>query len=191
MVNGAARRSTSVDTPRDRQTYLQYMNSRIQGHTDRNPFRFRHITNLRSERDFEDDGPSVVLATPGMLQSGLSRRLFERWCRFSNNGVVLAGYSVKGTLANDLLENPGQIRAMDGRPLNVKCVTTSISFSAHADFEQTSEFVDALAPPKIVLVHGEKNTMKRLYNALYSKHSHRPGFQVRIRAPAPAARCVS
>ena len=74
------------------QTYLQYMNSRIQGSTDRNPFRFRHISNLRSERDFEDDGgPVVVLATPGMLQSGLSRRLFDRWCMYSNNSVVLAG----------------------------------------------------------------------------------------------------
>jgi len=111
------------------QTYLQFMNSRIQGSTNRNPFRFRHITNLRSEREFEDDGPSVVLATPGMLQSGLSRRLFERWCRFSNNGVVLAGYSVKGTLAHDLLENPSQIRGLDGRPLTVKCATTVISFS--------------------------------------------------------------
>ena len=43
--------------------------------------------------------------------------------------VCATGYSVKGTLANDLLENPSQVKALDGRPLNVKCSTTSISFS--------------------------------------------------------------
>ena len=31
----------------------------------------------------------------------------------------------------------------------------AISFSAHADFPQTSEFLDTLQPPHVVLVHGE------------------------------------
>lgn len=31
----------------------------------------------------------------------------------------------------------------------------AISFSAHADFDQTSQFVEALNPPHVVLVHGE------------------------------------
>lgn len=31
----------------------------------------------------------------------------------------------------------------------------AISFSAHADFPQTSEFLDLLKPPHVVLVHGE------------------------------------
>jgi hypothetical protein len=42
----------------------------------------------------------------------------------------------------------------------------AISFSAHADFEQTSGFVAALSPPHIVLVHGEAGEMMRLRAAL-------------------------
>ncbi len=38
---------------------------------------------------------------------------------------------------------------------------------AHADFAQTARFVEALKPPTIVLVHGEKNEMRRLYQARY------------------------
>lgn len=48
---------------------------------------------------FDDIGPSVVMASPGMMQSGLSRQLFEAWCTDKRNGVVIAGYCVEGTLA--------------------------------------------------------------------------------------------
>ncbi len=49
--------------------------------------------------DFDDIGPCVVLASPGMMQSGLSRELFECWCTDKRNGVIIAGYCVEGTLA--------------------------------------------------------------------------------------------
>jgi Cft2 family RNA processing exonuclease len=48
---------------------------------------------------FEDIGPSVVMASPGMMQSGLSRELFESWCTDKRNGCIIAGYCVEGTLA--------------------------------------------------------------------------------------------
>ena len=60
------------------------------------------------------------------------------------------------------------------------CVET-----AHADFDQTSQFVDALQPPKIVLVHGEKNTMRRLRDALRSKYRDNPGFEVGLTVSWP------
>jgi len=40
---------------------------------------------------FEDVGPCVVMASPGMMQSGLSRELFEAWCTEPKNGVIIAG----------------------------------------------------------------------------------------------------
>ena len=41
-----------------------------------------------------------------------------------------------------------------------------ISFSAHADFRQTSGFVEALDPAHVVLVHGEAVEMGRLRKEL-------------------------
>lgn len=44
----------------------------------------------------------------------------------------------------------------------LRCSVEHISFSAHADYTQTSSFLDALQPPHVVLVHGEVSEMMRL-----------------------------
>lgn len=82
------------------QTYINMMNARIRRQFPlHNPFKFKHIVNLKSREHFEDVGPCVMMASPGMLQSGLSRELFEAWCTNEKNGVIIPGYSVEGTLA--------------------------------------------------------------------------------------------
>jgi len=48
-----------------------------------------------------------------------------------------------------------------------------ISFSAHSDFLQTSEFVDNLMPPYVVLVHGDANEMARLKASLLQKYENK------------------
>ena len=57
------------------------------------------FVNLQNIDNFDDIGPCVILASPGMMQSGLSRQLFEAWCTDKRNGVIVAGYCVEGTLA--------------------------------------------------------------------------------------------
>jgi Cft2 family RNA processing exonuclease len=74
------------------------MNNAIrQSALTRNPFAFRHIKNLQEgSRQLLDGTPCVVMASPGMLQSGFSRQLLETWCEDPQNAVVLTGYSVEG-----------------------------------------------------------------------------------------------
>ena len=82
------------------QTYINMMNSRIREQFSiSNPFVFKHISNLKNIEHFDDVGPCVMMASPGMLQSGLSRELFEQWASDKRNGVIIAGYCVEGTLA--------------------------------------------------------------------------------------------
>ncbi len=72
------------------------MNRRIQLQSQvSNPFVFKHVLNLKGMDQFSDDGPSVVMASPGMLQNGLSRELFELWCSEKKNGTVIPGYCVE------------------------------------------------------------------------------------------------
>ncbi|XP_050806705.1 cleavage and polyadenylation specificity factor subunit 3 isoform X3 [Gopherus flavomarginatus] len=86
------------------QTYVNAMNDKIRKQINiNNPFVFKHISNLKSMDHFDDIGPSVVMASPGMMQSGLSRELFESWCTDKRNGVIIAGYCVEGTLAKILV----------------------------------------------------------------------------------------
>ena len=49
------------------------------------------------------------MASPGMLQSGLSRELFETWCPDARNSVIIAGYCVEGTLAKMIMSEPEEV----------------------------------------------------------------------------------
>ncbi|XP_015790551.1 cleavage and polyadenylation specificity factor 73 [Tetranychus urticae] len=157
------------------QTYIHAMNERIRRQIGiNNPFVFKHISNLKSIDHFEDVGPCVVMATPGMLQSGLSRELFETWCSDSRNTCIIAGYCVEGTLAKQILSEPQEITTMNGQKIPRNCQIEYISFSAHPDFNQTSEFIRALRPPHIILVHGEATEMQRLKSALIRDYEDEP-----------------
>lgn len=86
------------------------------------PFNFKYITELKSQGGLDDVGPCVVLATPSMLQSGLSRELFDAWCEDKRNGVIIADFAVQGTLAREILACPSHVLtragAKVGHPLN-------------------------------------------------------------------------
>ena len=117
--------------------------------------------------DYLDESkPAVVFASPGMLQSGLSRNLFEKWCENSQNGIVITGYCVEGTLARYILGEPNEIKLSNGQNVSLKMAVKNVTFSAHSDFPHTSEFIEKLRPKNIVLVHGDGKEMERLRNEL-------------------------
>ncbi|KAL3729518.1 hypothetical protein ACJRO7_026616 [Eucalyptus globulus] len=156
------------------QTYINSMNERIRSQfATSNPFDFKHISPLKSIESFNDVGPSVVMASPSGLQSGLSRQLFDMWCSDKKNACVIPGYVVEGTPAKTIINEPKEVTLMNGltAPLNMQ--VHYISFSAHADFAQTSAFLDEVMPPNIVLVHGEANEMGRLKQKLVTQFADR------------------
>ncbi|KAH3758165.1 cleavage and polyadenylation specificity factor subunit 3-I [Pelomyxa schiedti] len=159
------------------QAFVNMMNEHIRNKfAISNPFRFKYVAELDNEV-FDDNNPCVVMASPGMLQNGLSRTLFEKWCSDKKSGVILPGYCVEGTLAKKLLTGEPKTIPSGTHPgveLARNCSIKYISFSAHSDFKQTSEFIDILFPSYVVLVHGDGNEMGRLKQALtqiYEKKS--------------------
>eukprot|EP01038_Epipyxis_sp_PR26KG_P011446 gene11446-15334_t len=152
------------------QTFINMMNNHIRDLMDQfyNPFQLRYIKSIQNN-DFNVLGPCVVMASPGFMQSGVSRQLFEMWCDDDKNGVIIAGYTVEGTLANDLLEYPTEIKCLDNRIKPRKCQIEHVSFSAHVDYTQNKSFIKSITPDYIILVHGEKNQMRRLKEGLESE----------------------
>lgn len=166
------------------QTYIFGMNDKIRRQvTINNPFVFKHISNLKGIDHFEDIGPCVIMASPGMMQSGLSRELFETWCTDNKNGVIIAGYCVEGTLAKTILSEPEEITSMSGQKLPLNMSVDYISFSAHTDYQQTSEFIRLLKPQHVVLVHGEQNEMSRLKSALQREYENQPNANITFYNP--------
>jgi cleavage and polyadenylation specificity factor subunit 3 len=136
------------------------------------PWDFRFVRSLRSLERFDDVGGCVMLASPGMLQTGTSRELLERWAPSDRNGVVMTGYSVEGTMAKGLLNEPDQIPAVmskvstghgRGRVPGVndedqkvmiprRCTVDEVSFAAHVDGVENRTFIEEVAAPVVVSV---------------------------------------
>jgi len=154
------------------QTYINMMNHHIRdAHAlGANPWNFQFVKNLEIGRGslahFDDSLPMVVMASPGMMQSGFSRELFEMWCSDRRNGLMMPGYSVAGTLAHHVMSEPKEIVTSAGDRVPVNLSIDYTSFSAHSDFQQTREFVASLRPAHVVLVHGAEEEMLRLQKEL-------------------------
>ncbi|CAD5228272.1 unnamed protein product [Bursaphelenchus okinawaensis] len=167
------------------QTFVSGMNQVVKNQISStgNPFVFKHILNLKTIDHFDDVGPCVVLASPGMLQNGLSRELFELWCPDSKNGCIIAGYCVEGTLAKHILSEPEEIVALAGHKLPMRLEVGYFSFTAHADYKQTSKFIDQLRPAHLILVHGEMNEMNRLKAAISRTYEDDPEYKIEVHNP--------
>ncbi|KAI9681093.1 MAG: endoribonuclease ysh1 [Caeruleum heppii] len=150
------------------------------------PWDFRFIRSLKNLDRFDDMGGCVMLASPGMLQSGVSRELLERWAPDQKNGVIITGYSVEGTMAKQIMHEPDQIPAVmsargagagrarglggDGEKVMIprRCSVQEYSFAAHVDGPENREFIEEVGAPVVILVHGAKDNMTRLKSKLLS-----------------------
>ncbi|CAL5219351.1 g1167 [Coccomyxa viridis] len=164
QASGLATKALSVY-----QAYIEMMNEDIRtafDQTSDNPFKLRYVTEVRTPGKLDDMGPCVVLATPSMLQSGLSRELFDSWCEDARNGIIICDFAVQGTLAREIQGTPSHVVTKAGAKVPLRMSVDVISFSAHADFRQTSGFIEALDPAHVILVHGEAVEMGRLRKEL-------------------------
>ncbi|KAF9501739.1 Metallo-hydrolase/oxidoreductase [Pleurotus eryngii] len=170
------------------QTYIHTMNSNIRTRFAKrdNPFVFKHISNVPQSRGWEkkiaEGPPCVVLASPGFMQTGSSRELFELWAPDWRNGLIITGYSIEGTPARDILTEPEEFTTLKGHTIPRKISVDYISFSAHVDFSQNSEFIELIKAQHVVLVHGEQNNMGRLRAAMTARYKDRDE-DVKIHTP--------
>ncbi|KAI1417978.1 beta-lactamase-like protein [Hypoxylon sp. FL1857] len=162
------------------------------------PWDFKFIRSLKSLDRFDDVGSCVMLASPGMLQNGISRELLERWAPNEKNGVIITGYSVEGTMAKHIVQEPDQIQAVMSRNINAvrrapggdnekvmiprRCSVAEYSFAAHVDGQENREFIEEVAAPVVILVHGEQHNMMRLKSKLLSLNSNKTD-KVKVYSP--------
>ncbi|KAI5864338.1 beta-lactamase-like protein [Durotheca rogersii] len=148
------------------------------------PWDFKYIRSLKNLDRFDDVGGCVMLASPGMLQNGVSRELLERWAPNEKNGVIITGYSVEGTMAKHIVQEPDQIQAVMSRNVNAarrapggdnekiliprRCSVAEYSFAAHVDGQENKDFIEEVGAPVVILVHGEQHNMMRLKSKLLS-----------------------
>jgi cleavage and polyadenylation specificity factor subunit 3 len=165
--------------------YVNMMNESIQKKMEeRHPFDFKHVEMMKSVREYDDHGPCVIMCSPGTMQSGMSRELFDMWCDDPKCSVIIPGYMVKGTFSESVGSTYSkgemiQTLSGDSKPFNIRVEV--ISFSAHSDYRQSSDLITSINPPNIVLVHGESKMMRDLKSRL---KTDKMIADERIRTPA-------
>jgi len=103
-----------------------------------------------------------------------------------------------------ILSEPEEILTVTGQRLPMRLQIAYISFSAHTDYRQTSEFIRILKPPHVVsdcclsnkqnnvfltivllkvLVHGEMNEMSRLKAAIIREYEDDPEVRIEVYNP--------
>ncbi|KIJ67750.1 hypothetical protein HYDPIDRAFT_126073 [Hydnomerulius pinastri MD-312] len=170
------------------QTHIHTMNANIRSRFAKrdNPFVFKHISNIPQRRGWEREiaqgPPCVVLASPGFMHAGSSRELLELWAPDPRNGLIVTGFSVEGTLARDILDDPEEITSLKGASIPCKISVDYISFSAHVDYSHNAEFIELINAEHVVLVHGEQTKMGRLRAAMTDRYKKR-GEDVKIYTP--------
>ncbi|KFD48738.1 hypothetical protein M513_10368, partial [Trichuris suis] len=127
----------------------------------RNMFEFRHISPF--EPAFADQpGAMVLFATPGMLHSGQSLRMFKKWASDEKNMVIMPGYCVQGTIGHKVITGAKRLDIENGKTLEVKLSVEYMSFSAHADAKGIIQLIRNCQPRSVMFVHGEETKMEFL-----------------------------
>ncbi|KAF9244896.1 beta-lactamase-like protein [Melanogaster broomeanus] len=150
------------------------------------PLYFKHISSIPQQRGWERNIAKVprasCFASPGFMNAGSSRELLELWAPDPRNGLIVTGYSVEGTLARDILDEPEEITSLRSIPIPRKLSVDYVSFSAHVDYSQNSEFIELINAEHVVLVHGEQTAMSRLRTAMTARYRDR-GVDLKIYTP--------
>lgn len=157
--------------------YIDYTNDTIRKNVnERNVFDYKHIEPL--QKHFLDRaGPMVLFASPGMLHSGMSLKVFKEWCENEKNLVIIPGYCVKGTIGDKVLNGEKQIEIL-GDLKEIKIQVKNLAFSAHADAQGILNLIDMCKPKNVMLVHGEKSRISILKGKIEER------FKIPVYEPA-------
>ncbi|MBZ0199428.1 MAG: MBL fold metallo-hydrolase [Ignavibacteriaceae bacterium] len=117
--------------------------------------------------------PCIVLAASGMVIAGTpSYKFAKQWLSQKNSAIFTVGYMEETT--------PGYILANAKRkdkikltpfmePMDVKCSIKNFKFSAHAKREGLLKIVQKINPQKIILVHGDPDSIDWVGAAILKK----------------------
>jgi KH/beta-lactamase-domain protein len=155
-----------------------------------NPFQSEYFTAVngygRRDEVLNDENPSVIMATSGMLEGGPSVEYFKEIAQNKLNKIVFVSYQINGTLGRrvidgriseaSMLDEKGKLKVIP-----VRCSTQKIDgFSGHSDFSQILNFISKVRPKRVLVNHGEKSKSENVASIVYSR--------LRIKSMVPDSR---
>lgn len=109
-------------------------------------------------------GPAIIIAGSGMLDGGRVLHHVKQYISDAKNTLLFVGYQATGTKGRSLIDGAQTIK-IHGTSYPVRASIERIdSFSAHADGDETIEWLRGLGSPpkKIFLTHGDIDSLHSL-----------------------------
>jgi uncharacterized protein len=152
-----------------------------------NPFQSEYFTSVNGigKRDdvLNDENPSIIMATSGMLEGGPSIEYFKDIAPDKKNRIMFVSYQINGTLGRRVLDGSiSEVSMLDKtgklKVVQLLCETNRVDgFSGHSDFNQIMNFVSRIRPKRVMVNHGEKSKSENVASAIYSR------FRIRSSVP--------
>ena len=152
-----------------------------------NPFQSEYFTSVNGigKRDdvLNDENPSIIMATSGMLEGGPSIEYFKDIAPEKKNRIMFVSYQINGTLGRRVLDGSiSEVSMLDKtgklKVVQLLCETNRVDgFSGHSDFNQIMNFVSRIRPKRVMVNHGEKSKSENVASAIYSR------FRIRSSVP--------
>ncbi|MDD3421644.1 MAG: beta-CASP ribonuclease aCPSF1 [Methanocellales archaeon] len=175
-LDGMIWEATAIHT-----TYPEYLNNDLQElifHRGLNPFLSDCFIQVEPAKRQEiiDGGPSVILATSGMLNGGPVMEYLRALGPDKLNTLVFVGYQAEGTLGRRVQKGWDEVPfSIEGRTETIQIkleVATVDGFSGHSDRRQLIEYIRRMVPrpERILTNHGDANNCIELASAIHKRY---------------------
>ncbi len=148
-----------------------------------NPFESEYFTVVNGPNNradvLNDEAPSIIMATSGMLEGGPSVEYFKEIAQSDRNRILFVSYQINGTLGRRVLDGTmNEVSMLDNngklKVVPVRCGTNRIDgFSGHSDFNQILSFVSRVKPRRVLVNHGERSKSESIASSVYYRYKIR------------------
>jgi metallo-beta-lactamase family protein len=142
----------------------------------KNPFGFnelRYITNVEESKALNSHTePEIIISSSGMCEAGRILHHLANNIEDSRNTILIVGFMAEHTLGRRIKEQRDKIKIFDDEYRLQAEVVTLNTFSAHADYNDITEYISVLNSGRlkeIFLVHGETDAQENLKKILDAK----------------------
>ena len=183
-LDGMLLESTAIHTAYPEYLALNVKRKIYQGD---NPFlreEFIRIDDSSKRDEALSQGPSIIMATSGMMTGGPVIEYFKELSSNSDNTLVFVNYQAEGTLGRAILKGAKEVELADNsgmgrRVFKVNMEVQAIEgFSGHSDKSELIRYITAVRPTeKILINHGEPSRSAELAHSLkkiYTNHKVKP-----------------
>lgn len=138
------------------------------------PFGFRQLTYTRDVQDSkalnELQGPAVIIASSGMVESGRILHHVKNNIQDSRNTILFVGYQAENTLGRRISDGAKRVRIL-GDEYTVRAQIARVDgFSGHADRNGLLDWVRPIASglKGVFVVHAEEDAAEDLVRGLHA-----------------------